>query len=165
VKFSFLELFSKLRSKSWDSREQKHFYTFLVCIGISIFFWLTVKLSAEYYTTVSYKIRYTNLPATKLIGPEADSLIHINIHAKGFKLFTVKYLRSKSPIKINMQNVPVHHNRYSYGFYILSKDIKTIVQERLPFGVEISSISPDSMKFITEQIIQKKSPCYLQSKI
>lgn len=155
VKFSFVELIRKISSKSWEPRVRKHFYIFLLCLGISIFIWLMIKLSSDYYANLSYKIEYTNIPVDQLLAPGADSLLSINIEAQGFKLFSLKYLRTDPTIEIDLRKKGIHKNRYTYGYYILASTLRNKLEQELKLTDESFSIYPDTLNFILEELMTK----------
>ncbi len=158
MKFSFLELFRKIASESWDRKQRNHLYIFLLCLGISIFIWLMIKLSSDYYSTLTYHVDYVNIPDNNLLAPNADSTITMNIEAQGFKLFSLKYLKRNPKIEIDLQKTNIHKNRYSYGFYVLTSSLRNKLEQELKLTDESFSIYPDTLSFVLEQLTSKKLP-------
>ncbi|MDZ7740351.1 MAG: hypothetical protein U5Q03_00965 [Bacteroidota bacterium] len=158
MKISFLELLRKIISNSWDRKQRKHLYIFLLCLGISIFIWLMIKLSNDYYSTLTYHVDYVNIPDDNLLAPDADSTIAMNIEAQGFKLFSLKYLRRNPKIEIDLQKTRIHKNRYRFGFYVLTSSLRNKLEQELKLTDESFSIYPDTLSFVLEQLSTKKIP-------
>lgn len=158
MKISFPDLFRKIISKSWDSGVRKHTNIFFLCLGISVFIWLMIKMSGDYESSIQYSIKYTSIPEGKLLTQDADTTLRLDIRAKGFRIFSLKYLRSKPQIAISLEDYKIHKNRYRYGSYLLTSSLRNMINERLDIGNEITGIYPDTLNFILEKTIRKKVP-------
>ena len=144
-----LEFVKNLTASASKVKRDK-LYIFLVCFGISVFIWLMIKLSGEYYSNVSYPFRFTNVPSGKLLVENVDSSLNIKLKANGMQLFNKKFLTRHSTILIDLEKVKINRCRYSYGSYILTSTLTKLISKQLKFSENEIRISPDSLFFVLE---------------
>ena len=157
MRFSFVKLLRNLATRSRDPQVRKHSYILLICLGISIFIWLMIKLSKDYYTNVECRIEYRNIPENKLLD-SADSLITMEVYTQGFRLFNIKYLSDKPEIEIDLKNNKIQKHRYKYGSYVLSSELVGSIAAQLEIENEIVEIRPDTINFTLEEMMSKELP-------
>lgn len=129
---------------------------FLVCLCISIFIWLLIKMSKDYSSEISYPVKFFNPPANQIINKVEDSVIFLQIDTKGFDLINKIYFQKSKPINIDLTNVPIHKSRYSLGSYVLSQSLINQVKNQTEFSRQISRISPDTLHLVLENTIDKE---------
>ncbi len=142
----------------WHNEFRRQGYTFLICVIISVFIWLMIKLSDDYYDTINCKINYVNIPEGKTILNSSDTTISLRLYARGFRLFSLKYMNSRPEITVNLQKTKLHKSRYTYSSYILTRPFIQSIKDELDIANEIESIYPDTLSFVLEDIISKKVP-------
>lgn len=157
MRFSFLELIRNIATRSRDPQVRKHSYILLICLGISIFIWLMIKMSKNYYANVECRIEYSNLPPDKLID-SADSLVNMEVYAQGFRLFSIKYLSDNPKIEVDLKNTKIQKHRYKYGSYVLSSELVSSIAAQLEIENEIVEITPDTINFVLEEMMSKEIP-------
>jgi len=159
LKLDFLEWIGRA-AKPRDEKFRNRFYVFLVCLFISVFIWILIKLSAEFYTTLHYPIVYTSVPNNILLVNNTDSVVSLRMKSGGFNLFLLKYLKRKKPVFIDLGNIRL--TKYD-GVYrariITSRHVKDLIRQ-LSITDEIVSVEPDTLYFDFEEIVSKKVPVY-----
>lgn len=113
-------------------------------------------MSKEYYTNINYPIKYNTLATDKIMLNIEDSTLSIRFYAKGFDLFSMKYLKRKNNLLINLPENIVHTNRYSIGNYVLSSNIKNQITNQLQQADMLISIAPDTLFFKLDKISSKE---------
>jgi len=139
-----------------ETRLQREGKLFLVCLIISFFFWLMIKLSNEYYDNLTIDVNYYNLPDKNTIIDQADDKITLVIKTRGFKLIGLKYFVKFPPININLREIQLHKSRYSYSSFILTSPLLNNIANQLNMPDEILSVSPDTLILTLENIARKK---------
>jgi len=127
-------------------------YVFLVCLGISIFIWSLVRLSKDYIYTVTYHVRYINVPSTLRLVSKSDSIIRLNIKVQGFDFFSDQYFKRKNRLfDVSLKNVKLlSHDAYPVG-YLLTSHIGRDIANQSSDLLEIYSVSPDTLFFNFER--------------
>ena len=154
MRLVYLELVEKL-TRSSDKVIRNKLYVFLVCLGIAVFIWLMIKLSGEFYSSVSYPFRFTNIPAGKLMVENVDSTLSLKLKANGLQLFSIKHLKKYPTVNIDLNRVKMHRCRYRYGSYILTSSLKRLITDQLQIADKVISVSPDSLFFVMENSEKK----------
>ena len=158
MKPEFIELIGNARRPK-GARFRHQLYMFLVCLGISIFIWLLVRLSKDYIYTVSYHLNYTYVPENLRLINVSDSIVILNIRVQGFDFFTEQYFRSKKRyLDINLQCARLHFTDSHQGGYIIASSISREIASQTNFPLEIYSISPDTLYFAFEKRNSKRVP-------
>jgi len=154
---NFIEIFKKkLTGADKDSREK--IYTFLICLGISIFIWFLIALSSESSTSLVYPINFINAPADMVLVNNPDSNLVFRIQSAGFELLTLKYLNRRKPIEINLEYLNLTERD---GYYTASYQTNQISSEILKdynFSEELVAIAPENILFRFERLYSKMVP-------
>ncbi len=144
--------------KPGNNRFRNQLYIFLVCVVIAVFFWLTVRLSKDYYHTVSFGLRYTQVPGNLLLTGHSDNKLTINMRIQGFDIFSEEYIkRSDKILKISLKSIKVKQAKDgSYSGYLLTSGITGDITSQLNVPFEIYSITPDTLYFTFEKKVIRK---------
>ena len=134
---------------------------FLICFLISLFIWVLIKYSKEYDTVIQYPVVYKNMPEDKILINEIDSVIFINVKAKGFRLLSVKYLKRKKPVSFDLSKLEYKKKQDVYEVIIFTSDIQKNISTRLKYSNELISISPNTLTLKFEDVYSKKVPVKL----
>ncbi len=130
--------------------------TFLICLMISLFFWLLMTLSKEYTITVSFPVTYINLPADKVISNSLTENVDIQIKAKGFNLLFYKLRRRNQKIAFDMRDARQLNDGNIY--YLLCNARVDKIVDQFNDGIHVMRIIPDTI-FINFNIkITKRLP-------
>jgi hypothetical protein len=157
VKSSIIDLFRRAR-KPGDTKFRKQLYVFLVCLAISVFVWFLASLSKAYVSEVKFNLVYTNIPQDRILGKDGIRDIHLRIRARGFDLFSLKYLTIKNPVKVNLNELYIRTDLVSGNSYFLSNQIRQQVLNQLDATDQLLAIRPDTIFFRLDQVITMEVP-------
>lgn len=155
----------KNESKPLDEKIKYKFSLFLICTFIATFFWFVIKLSAEYTTIVYYPIKFTNLPQDRIIHSTPDSLLRLLVKAKGFRIMNTESLRETSILELDISNMQAYRSgKYFYASLPSSKLVNQI-SSQIGQGISLLSITPDTLTFVFEPVIEKTLPVIFNGEI
>lgn len=117
-----------------------------------------IKMSQPYNDTLPCMVEYTNLPKGKIMADNYDSILYIKHTAKGFRMFSLKYLKAQPHIFLNLNDLKSHKSRYTYNSYILTGPLEETIIKQLGIIDEFQGIYPDTLFFALENITSKKLP-------
>jgi len=124
-------------------------YIFLVCLLISLFLWILVRLSKNYYPTVSYELRYTGIPAGFRLNSASDKTLTLKIKVQGYDFFTDEYIKNRQKyFDVSLKGIRVKPaGDHKARGYVLSSRIAGEIASRTSHPLEIISIEPDTLFF------------------
>lgn len=137
-------------------RFNKRFVTFLICVAISVFFWLLMTLSKEYTITLSFPVDYINLPQDKVIANVLPKTIDMEIHSTGFNLLKYKFKQRRETIRIDVNDAKPLRIKNHYYLYTGSRTDK--ITEQFSSQVKVSRVIPDTLFFNFNKKITKTVP-------
>lgn len=130
---------------------------FLVCVSISAFLWLLIKLSKEYEITVEIPIKYTNFPKDKLITNQPDSVLLLKYTDNGFELAPYSLFGKLKRLKIDVQSLDYREQSNAYSlYYIKTEMLAERINKLIKSQNFISIIRPDSLKIRMIDLEEKK---------
>jgi len=130
---------------------------FLVCLAISIFMWLLIKLSKEYELEVAIPVQLVNLSKDQLLISKSDSIVKVRVKDNGFDLLGTSLFGASSPIIIDIKTL--HKRKLKKGrskAYFLTRSLDDFLQNEFNSAHSISRIKPDSLVYIFEEEASKK---------
>jgi len=149
--------------KKWLNKFKKikinhNVFTFFFFLILSVIFWFLNALNKEYVASISFPIKYINIPKDKMTFGKIQSTIDVKVEAYGYAFLDYK-ISAKKPVIIdlkthNLRQVKNHKKRY----YILSNTIKVEISNILGKNIELKKINQDSIIFNFEKIVKKKVP-------
>ncbi len=144
MKISFKDFIRSLLGRR-DENFRKRLGIFLTCLIISVIIWFTVKMSNEYDTVIQMPLRFTNVPADKVITFVSDSTLQVEVVERGSNLFRMLYLDQPEPVTISLRFTPFYQkDGYYSGIITPSLLINEIEREQSLLG-KIISVSPDTI--------------------
>ncbi|MDQ3048583.1 MAG: CdaR family protein [Bacteroidota bacterium] len=128
--------------KNKGTRLKQRMVVFLICIVVSVFFWLLMSLSKEYKMTLRFPVTYINLPADKIVSNTLPKEITIEVKARGFYLLKYKFRSQRETIGIDVKDVnPIRKNQ----FFLLTNSRTDNITSQFNNDIKIVNISPDSI--------------------
>ena len=147
--------------KLTDTRKQR-FSVFTICLIIAALIWLLIKLSEQYSSTIKYPFEFVNLPDDKVMIEKSDSTLLLEIKIHGFNLISTKYFKKQPILKIDYKKLRTKTiNPNTCVRYIETSQLIKKTSSQLKSSSELLSISPDTIFFKFENLIQKKLPIQL----
>ncbi|NVK52636.1 MAG: YbbR-like domain-containing protein [Flavobacteriaceae bacterium] len=127
--------------------------SFVIAIGIAVFFWLLTKLSKEYQTIVSFSVDYVNVPFDKSVQKAPVKAIDVQLKATGFKLFSLQLRKKK--IQLDASRLI---RKSSTEYYFLLNNQKIDIQHQISNNYAINGIVQDTVYVSLDQLKSKKVP-------
>lgn len=141
---------------------RKKFSIFLLCLLISVFMWMFIKLTRDFTLDFRFAVAYENLPKHLILSEIPDSLLTIGLNAKGFELLSAKYLHGKRKLLINCKDERIRHNSGGYYMHIVVSRLLPQINQQLPSSRSIAYISPDTITLRFTKASHKKVPVILR---
>ncbi|WP_146104846.1 YbbR-like domain-containing protein [Tenacibaculum sp. SG-28] len=126
------------------------FFGFLLA---ALLFWLLINLSKEYTTTVNVAVAYNNIAANKVIINTPPEELTLNVTGTGFKLIIANFSREK--ISFDLKDLKKRSENY---YFLLCNNYKSNIQKELLSGLQLVSITKDSIIFNIQELQSKKLP-------
>lgn len=117
--------------------------TFMICLIISVFFWLLMTLSKEYPMTVRFPVSYKNLPQDKVVSNNLPETVDIEIKAKGFNLLAYRFRKTHDTVDIDMKDARALNSRNVY--YLLSNSRTDKIRAQFNNEIHVVKINPDTI--------------------
>jgi len=155
LKSGFIDLIGKAR-KNRGEKFRHQLYIFAVCLLLSVFIWSLVRLSRDYFYTVSYRIHYTNLPSNLRMTGFSDSILTVSIRIQGFDYFTEEFIHERNPgYTVNLRKIKVHSEDGQISGYLPTADIGRNIKSQMNFQTEVYMVFPDTLFFDLERAVPK----------
>ncbi len=90
------------KNESKKGERKKDNLIFLICILLAATFWFLIKLSDNYSVSYRMKIKYSHVPAGKLITALHDSTIIVRFKSTGYNLLDLMLHGSLDSLEINL---------------------------------------------------------------
>ena len=156
MKSGFIDLIGKAR-KNRGEKFRHQLYIVAVCLVISVFIWLLVRLSREYYYIINYRIQYANLPSNLRMKSFSDSILTISLKLQGFDYFTEEFIHPKNPKYIvSLRKIKVHTEDGQISGYLPTVEIGRDIRDRMNLQSEVYMVFPDTLYFDLERNIPYK---------
>ncbi|HNW76157.1 MAG TPA: hypothetical protein PKJ28_04655 [Bacteroidales bacterium] len=141
-----------------DRKFSVKLYIFLVCLAISVFIWVLVRLSKEYYYTVDYTLVYTEFPSAMRLVQASDSVISLKLKAQGYDLFLERALTgSDNRYEISLRDLKVKSNGSVYTGFILTPSLGYEIISQTGYPHTYLTTSPDTIFFEFEYLGHRRN--------
>lgn len=149
--------FKNKKSNPKDAaRNNKRAVTFVFCLLVSIFVWVLMSLSKEYVISVSFPVKYTNLPTDKLIVNQLPEIIDIEIKSSGFNLLIYKMKQHKETIMLDINDAKATQVKNNY--FINCNNHLDKVTSQFSSAIKVVHIKPDTVFINYNKKISKTVP-------
>jgi hypothetical protein len=127
---------------------------------LSVFLWVLVRLSQNYFYTVEYRLAYTQIPGNLKLVKFSDSTLTIKIKLQGFELFSERFLKSEGDreFEISLRNLRVRSNENNPWGYLLTNRLGKEIAAQANFPSDIFIVTPDTLYFQFEKQGIKRIP-------
>lgn len=158
LKNDFFEFIDNARKKR-PEKLRHHFYIFLTCLVISVFFWFLVQLSKEYSYNVEYRLNYRQIPFGYRLTGSSDSLLIVTVKVQGFEFFSEHFFRARQrEITVSLRGIKVKTASEKYFGFLLTRNLSGTVISESDHPLVITSTSPDTLFFTFEKKNPKRIP-------
>ena len=146
-----------------DLRFRYQLYVFFICILISAFIWLSIKLSKEYTTAVKHPVEYVNLPQDKVLTNELPDQVYLKVKGRGTELLKAQLSDPNEPLKINLADVQFEkQGEYTYSAQVPAVWFISQVARQSKYYDKLVDINPDTLIFRFEELKYRKVPVNVQ---
>jgi hypothetical protein len=150
----FIEFIRNARKRK-AGKFRNQLTVFLVCFGMSVFLWLLVHLSKEYYYSTDYRLNFTQVPWNMKMKECSDSMLTLTLQIQGYEFFSEQFFRKKKrETDVSLRGIKVKYNEDEASGYILTRSIGKDIAEQNAYPMDIYATSPDTIYFTFE----RKSP-------
>ena len=140
---------------------------YLLFLVVSIIFWYLNALSKEYTTVINYPVKYEDFPKGKVLVSDLPEKLEIKVKGFGFTILRSKLTSYIKPIilPINIFRLDIKRKDNQYIYYLLSRYTKEWIGNQLGSELQLISLLPDTLFFKFTDVIDKKIPVQLVSKL
>ncbi len=118
----------------------------LISLSIAISLWLIVVVKGQTEITLTVPVEFRNLPHGLGILSKSNTTVEVSI--KGFE----QIIKNMRPYDVKMSVDLSRVKRGSNTIYLTKENV------RLPSSLRVSSIRPEYIKIVTEEMVRRKIP-------
>lgn len=115
-----------------------------------------MSLSKEYSISVSFPVKYTNLPNDKLIVNQLPEIIDIEIKASGFNLLIYKLKQHRETVMMDINDAKPSRSKNNY--FINCNDRLDKITSQFSSAIKVVHIKPDTVFINYNKKITKTVP-------
>ena len=141
-----------------DKKFRYQLSVFLVCLTISLSIWLLTNLSREYFAYINYPVKYSGIPANKILVKGENQELSLRVKAGGFKIFSLDGKDDDTFIDINIDQFPIKRKGDSYIVNIVTSRLSNNIANNLGIKDELVSITPDTLHLEFSERVSKRVP-------
>ncbi|MCX6248630.1 MAG: hypothetical protein NTW10_12975 [Bacteroidetes bacterium] len=147
----FIEFIRNARKRKVE-KFRTQLYIFLVCLVLSVFLWILVHLSKEYFYTTEYRLNYTQVPWNMKMTGCSDSVLILTIRLQGYEFFSEQFFRRrKRETDVSLKGLKMKTADEQFTGYLLTRGIARNIAEQTTYPLEIFATSPDTIFFSFEK--------------
>jgi hypothetical protein len=125
---------------------------FIICLVLSLFIWILVRLSKDYYYSLDYHLTYTNLPSHLKLTGISDSVIIVKIKVQGFDFITERFLTTREQkYDVSLKNLHMRYTENKARGYLMTNRIGKEIVEQSSFTSDVFFVIPDTLFFDFEK--------------
>ena len=119
---------------------------FMVCLLVSISYWVVVTFSKDYKMTYEYKVVCDNLPEGRKSVTVSDTVIELTFNQKGLRYLTKPFTKKDKEVTISVSDLIKPKNRVSVYTFTNKEMCDFLVAHN--FGSELVAVSsPEVITF------------------
>jgi hypothetical protein len=156
MKSDFLEFIGNASQRK-SEKFRVQLTVFLLCLVLSIFIWILVRLSKDYYYSVDYQLNFTNSPSNLRMISYSDSILTLKLKIQGFEFFSEHFLiRQDRQFDVNLKNVRLRPSGDRPSGYLLTNRIGREIVSQSSFPSDVFFVTPDTLFFEFERLSIKR---------
>ena len=129
----------------------------MVCIGIAFVFWIATKMSKSYETDIEIGVKFTPPNENNILTKTPPNKLDVTLKAAGWDLMFQSLKRKKPILNYTLSSDTLQEFRLQQ----LTRDIKN----KLNSDLQISTITPEYIPLILDELVQKRIPIRINSSI
>jgi len=152
------ELLRKSLKNLKDPEARNNLYVFLICLLISLFIWLSIKLSKEYHATVEHQVNYVNIPGDKVLVNQPPGKIKLKVLGHGMQLLKVKFGGPSDVLQIDVSEAEILAEGEKFKAELPTVWFISQVARQTNYYDNLIDIKPDTLLLRFENLKYKKVP-------
>jgi len=152
---------NKLNTLLSKASENRKLYVFLFCLFLATFFWLLNSLGNNYSSEIICNVNYKNQPKGKIVLNELPQQFKIKIKGLGFDLLGLKMSITHPKVLIDLSKLEDVKGTQT----ISSLKYSTAIANQLGDHIEIKSITPEYIKLVVDDKLEKTVKVIPQTKL
>lgn len=118
----------------------------MVCLLVSVSYWMVVTFSKDYKMTYEYKVVCDNLPEGRKSVTVSDTVMELTFNQKGLRYLTKPFTKKDKEVVISVSDLIKPKNRVSVYTFTNKEMCDFLVAHN--FGSELESVSsPEVITF------------------
>lgn len=140
-------------------RNNQKMIIFIICLIIATILWFLNALSKNYITSISYPVKYVNLPENKFIINEPPRHLDLKVNAHGFTLLRYKMKLALSPVILNISEI-LNENRSAGNatYSIPTNSFSDMITNQVSSEIRIMDIRPVSITLAFDSLESRMIP-------
>ena len=139
----------------------KNFFTFLVCLCLSVLFWSIVSLGEEREMEFDINLALKNVPADVVVTTELPSKVRFTLKDKGSKLLSYVYSGILPTVNIDFRN----YDQHSGHVILKNTDLTKVLSSHLLPSTKIVGMKPDVVEYYYNYGLHAVFPVILRSDV
>ncbi len=133
---------------------------FLFFVFVATIFWFLSALNRNYISDIQYPVRYTNLPAGKVLVNDLPGNLSLKVSGHGYTLLRHRLSKQLLPLIFDVNSFALSsiEDTVNQSFYVLSRVAQNKIAGQLSNEIQILEIQPDSIVFVFSDIARRKLP-------
>jgi len=137
--------------------QDKRVIIFLVCLLISSILWFLNALSKEYNTSITYPVKYVNVPGNRFLANKPPASFELIVDAHGFTLLRNELNLSFTPIVLDLRRILANAETPDGKTYrVNSMSLINRISSQVSNEISIHEIRPGSFLVILDSLESKK---------
>lgn len=159
VKIRLARLLKSIRS----ANGRKNLSIFFLCLFLSTIFWLFIKLSRQNVLEYNYSVNIENTPPDLQLTPYNEPTVNVKYNTTGAKFLFSGIIVKAGNIKLDFSNFDFRHEADTNFYFVTSNKIRKALSQRLDLDMDILSVSPDTLFYIGNSVVEKKCPVVIKN--
>lgn len=132
---------------------------FLVCLVMASIMWLLNALSKNYTTSITYPVRYVNLPENKFIINDPPKQLDLRVNGHGFTLLRHKMRLAFTPVALDITTILNEKGIQSRGGYtIVPSTILDRISGQVSSDLQILDVKPEGISLVFDSLEVRMVP-------
>lgn len=145
------------------TKRNKKLVVFIVCVFVSMFFWLMMSLSKEYIMTFTFPVNYVNMPKDKVLANQLPPSIDIQVKATGFNILNYKFKTKQKNVLVDLNDAkPLSQKN---RFFILTNSRIDKLKIQFSSSINLINVNPDTIYLNYNKKVEKVVPVVSNIKI
>ncbi|WP_016775931.1 CdaR family protein [Anaerophaga thermohalophila] len=165
VNIKYLKILGWIRDWFNRLRQDKNVVVFLVFLVIATGFWFLNALRKEYTATLSYPVKFVNIPEDKMLPDDFKSRIEVKVRAVGFVILRYQLSNTFLPLTFNVSEMQPLKTEAGEGVYTLTSGEHNKIVGQLSQGMELIDVNPDTLFVPLAEKSSKRVPVRVSADI